>query len=364
MNILIVGFAKIKYMPYLRFYTDAIARDANVEVLYWNRDLREEDLSDYGQVTFHEFRAYQEDNVSRVRKIKSFLRFRAFARRILKTGAYDRVICLHTFPALLLSDVLRRRYKGRYIFDYRDYTYEGFWPFRRAVNAIARSAKAVFVSSDAYRRVFSEDLQAKVYTSHNVSADACTHRSPERIPSDKIRMAFWGFIRHEALNRCMIEQVAADPRFELHYYGREQQIAQRLKAFAEDLHADNVFFHGEYVPQDRYAFARVTDLIHNVYDDENTKMAMGNKYYDGILFAIAQLCMVNTFMGDMVTEKGIGQAVDPYKKTFLDEVYAYYHALQPDAFRAACDEELKRVMNEYEYGRRVIRDATGDKKDI
>ena len=46
MRILVLGFSKMKYMPYASFYIDRIDCNINeVEVLYWNRDRKEENLN-------------------------------------------------------------------------------------------------------------------------------------------------------------------------------------------------------------------------------------------------------------------------------------------------------------------------------
>ena len=45
MKILILGFTKMKFMPYASFYLDKIDYKKNqVEVVYWNRDMVDEDL--------------------------------------------------------------------------------------------------------------------------------------------------------------------------------------------------------------------------------------------------------------------------------------------------------------------------------
>ena len=73
MKILIIGFTKLKYMPYMNFYLDNIDTKKNdVHILYWNRDLKDEDLSKFKDVTLHEFKCYQEDDVSKLSKITSF----------------------------------------------------------------------------------------------------------------------------------------------------------------------------------------------------------------------------------------------------------------------------------------------------
>ena len=147
---------------------------------------------------------------------------------------------------------------------------------------------------------------------------------------------------------------AADGRFELHYYGREQQVALNLKAYASELNVENVFFHGEYTPEQRYEFVRQTDVIHNVYYDDNTMLAMGNKYYDGVIFRIPQICMMGSFMGECVENAGVGLTCDPYDNDFTDIMYEYYRGLDKNEFDRKCDVELERIMGEYNYANEIL----------
>ena len=359
MKILIIGFTKIKYMPYMNFYFDNIDKaEHEVHILYWNRDLQSEDLSKYQGCTFHEFKCYQEDDVSKFSKVMSFAKYRKFAKGVLINGKFDFIFVLHSLTGVLVADVLKKYYRDKYIFDYRDSTYEGFAPFKKIVASITRNARATFVSSDAFRRFLPEDCKERIYTSHNLLVDSLEHRDEKAmhgIPSDKIRIAFWGFIRHEEVNKEIIRKIAADERFELHYYGREQQVALNLKAFAQKLQAKNIFFHGEYTPEQRYNFVRNTDIIHNIYCDGNTMLAMGNKYYDGIIFRVPQLCMVNSFMAKKAKDNGIGFQCDPADPSFADRIYGYYNQIDWNSFELNCDNELAKVVNEYDAGITVIK---------
>ena len=361
MRILLIGFAKIKYMPYLRFYLDNIEAGNDVTVVYWNRDGRPEDISADGQVRFLEFSHLIDDHVSPIKKIGPFLAFRRFVRRLLKKESFDLIVCLHTFPAILTSDVLRKQYAGRYIFDYRDSTYERYRPFRRLIDKTVRGSMYTFVSSDGFRRLLPSDCDDKIITSHNILHDSLLHRDEKRlhgIPSDKIRIAFWGLIRGEDINRAVIDRLASDRRFELHYYGREQREAQLLKEHAAALGADNVFFHGEYVAADRYTFVRSTDIIHNMLDDGNMMLAMSNKYYDGVIFRLPQLCMTGSVMAERASAAGVGLAADPYSDGFADEIYNYYTSLDVAKLEADCDKETERVLLEYGNGCNAIKRAT------
>ncbi len=189
--------------------------------------------------------------------------------------------------------------------------------------------------------------------------DSLEHRDEREkygIPSDKVRIAFWGFIRNEEINKEIIRKIAADSRFELHYYGREQQVALNLKAYATELNADNVFFHGEYTPEQRYDFVRQTDIIHNIFCDNNMMLAMGNKYYDGLIFRIPQVCMPNSFMGECVQRAGVGFLFDPASDTFANDIYTKYKKMDTTAFYVACDKELNRVLCEVRNGEQIISD--------
>lgn len=350
MKILIIGFAKIKYMPYLNFYLENINKDKNdVHLLYWNRDMQEEDISHIQNVTLHEYKHYQEDDVSRLTKIGSFLKFRHFAKNLIKKENFDFVIVLTSVVAVLLSDVLKQ-YKGKYIYDYRDITYENFAPYKRVVEALVKNSYYTFVSSDGFRKYLPEACADKIFTTYNILVDSFKHRDEKLLygtDSRKIRIAFWGYIRHEHLNMKIIDRLKNDDRFELHYYGREQDIAKNIKKYVADTGVENVFFHGEYKPEDRYGFVRNTDIIHNMYDDSNMMLAVGNKYYDGIIFCLPQICTEGSYMGELVESKGIGVALDPDSESFNETIFDYYININNQEFRKKCDEEAAVIEQNY-----------------
>lgn len=361
MKILIMGFAKVKYMPYLNFYLDQINRERNeVHLLYWNRDLIQEDLSHLKGIQLHELRLYQEDEVAQVSKIRNFIRYRKFAQQILR-DPFDFIICLHSFPGVLLADKLTGGYQGRFIIDYRDKTYEDIGFFKKIIHRLIRASRAAFVSSDAFRSLLPESEQHKIHTSHNLLLQDVQFREHiDFVPSSsgRIRLAFWGILRNEELNRELIGKVASDDRFELHYYGREQAVAHNLKDYTQSLGTARVYFHGEYTSQDRYTFAANSDIIHNLYSDGNMMLAMANKFYDGLIFRLPQLCMRGSYMAQQAEAAGIGLPCDPYDENFLDQVYDFYQGLDRDTFRKQCDLTLQKILEQYEAGCGVIRSAT------
>ena len=348
MKILIVGFAKIKYMPYLNLYLENIDRKNNeVHLLYWNRDLKDEDTTNMDRVTLHEFKCFQEDDVPKFFKIVNFLKFKRYAKNVF-AEKFDFVIVMQSVPCVILSKQLLSKFKNKYIYDYRDFTYEDFSVYKRIIHKLVENSYKTFVSSDAFRKNLPK-IENKILTVHNIIPGELEYFDNYKLIKEncgKIRVSFWGFIREKELNIQIIKKFSSDDRFELHYYGREQQIANELRKFVNEQSLNNVFFHGEYKPEEKKEFALNTDIIHNVYNDKQISLAMTNKYYDGVIFKRPQICMTGSFMGELVSQKKIGLNVSPWDSNFTQEVFSYWKNLNCDEFHLACEEEIARVKNE------------------
>lgn len=347
MRVLFLGFTKLRYMPYFYFYLERInINDHEIHVINWNRDGLP-DISIPKGVISHTFEYLLPDEIPKHRKIYSFLKYRSFIKKIIKSGRFDRIIVLHSLPGMLISQLLINTYRERYIVDYLDYTYEHLFLFKRQLARLVNYSYATFVSSDAYRTFLPKNN--KVYTSHNLLSESLNHRNVCSINKDKtIVISFWGLIRHQKINEQIIHRLANDTRFELRYYGREQATANALKNLVIKLGAKNIMFFGEYKPEERYKFAQETSIIHNIYDnhDINTQKAIGNKYYDGFVFGIPQLCMKDSEMGRLVTSFGIGLECDPDLENFADKIYLYYNSINSDSFLQACEERVQAVSRD------------------
>ena len=359
MKILIIGFAKIKYMPYLNLYLDNIDTNKNdVHILYWNRDLQQEDVSHIKNVTLHEFKCYQEDDASRVSKIGSFLKFKRYTEDLVKKEKFDFLIVLTSVLAVLLSNILSGKYRNRYFFDYRDVTYERFSFYKKILQLIEKNSRLTFVSSDAFRKFFPDEHQNKIQTTYNFLTDSLNHRNDKEVfgtKSSKIRIAFWGLVRHEEINIKLIKKLGNDDRFELHYYGKETETARNLKKYVEANNIKNTFFYGEYKPEDRYEFIKNTDIIHNIYDDSNMMYATSNKYCDGAIFRIPQICTNGSYMGEKVEEYGVGCAIDVDSAKLADDIYIYYNSIAKDEFKANCEKLEKVIIEDYENTVKLIK---------
>lgn len=350
-----IGFGNIYIMPYMHFYLDQLRKTtAEIHLIYWDRDLNS-DASLPDDITPIKFEYRMPEGVPRWKKLGALWSYRKRFKQIVQAGNYDFAIVLTTPPGILLLDLLKKYFTNNYIFDFRDITSENNWLYRKIVNKLIKHSILTFVSSDAFRRYLTG---ANIHTSHNLLIDSLGHRNVRRVETrdiHPIRIRYWGIIRHEEINRSIITKLANDPRFELHYHGREDDTACSLKALTVRLQANNIHFHGLYKPEDRYKFAIETDLLHNLFENDQTMQpAMANKFYDGIIFYLPQLCNQKSFMGLQVSEHGIGLECSPYSSNFVDDIYEYYHSIKWASFESKCDLTLNNILEEYNEGIRLI----------
>lgn len=365
MKVLIIGFTKISYMPYMYFYLQQLKKyNCDVHLLYWNRDDKPDSKKPEG-VTLHEYNRYQEDSVPIRKKMGSFFGYRQFAKQIFKENEFDLIIVLHTTPGVLLYDKIRKYYKNRYVLDYRDFTYENLRIYKKIVHNLIYNSSLSFVSSDGYR-AYLPNIN-KLHTSHNIVLDNLKYRESNKIKektTKPIIIRFWGFIRHKEVNLKVINKLSNDSRFELHYHGREQRDGQYLKKYCKDNEIVNIYFHGEYSPENKHEFVKKTDLIHNIYNnDTKTTNAMGNKFYDGIIHYVPQLCNEGSYMGRNVEEHNIGLALNVDSINFADDIYNYYKNLNRSTFEKNCDDTLNKVLVEYHEGINRLDEIINRKKE-
>ena len=349
MKILFLGFTKISYMPYMKLYLESLGEDAVADLVYWDRDGRGDSPlpSRFRRAWKYEGRV--EETWSLRRKLPHFLRYRRLALRAMRSDRYDLIVVLHSTPGLTVADRLLGRYRGRFILDYRDLSHEHISWYRRLVGRLVLASRMTYVSSEGFLKYLPECDH--LLLSHNLLTESLSHRdvrSAQPHAHSPIRLHYWGLIRHADANGVIIRALGGDRRFELHYHGREQDDARRMRALVEELGADNVFFHGEYLPQERIDFAAETDILLNVYDNDRiTVDATGNKYYDGIIFRLPQLCTRGSLMGELCERDGVGMTVALDSETVADDIYDYYASIDREVFDAACDAALDRVMREH-----------------
>lgn len=357
MKILFLGFTNIEFLPYIHFYLNAIDKQEHeLHLLYWNRSEIQRQTSIEG-IICHSYDCVMADTLKFIQKVPKILGYGKFAKKIINKLNPDFLIVMHSTTAYTIRHLLSGKYKKNYIFDFRDITYEPKSSYYRyCVKRIIENSALSFTSSNSYRK-FLPDTN-NLLTSHNLLKENLAKHSfysQRNQGKEPIRIAFWGLIRHESFNRKIVKMIGNDKRFEIHYYGRAQgSLVDFLKEITDKY--SNIFYHGEYLPSDREQFSLCTDILHNMFSSEdiNMSLAMANKYYDGLLFYLPQLCTKGSYMGSLSDEKHIGLSCSPDDEDFADNIYNYYTSLDFTTFRKYCDIALSEIIQEIEYGEQMI----------
>jgi hypothetical protein len=186
---------------------------------------------------------------------------------------------------------------------------------------------------------------------HNILMADLKHREVRRSLSrekQRINISFWGYIRETEINLLLLKEIGNDDRFELHYYGIIEKTAETIVMYCKKYDIKNVHMHNAYLPEERYNFAKTTDIIHNVYSNNGgSNAAMGNKFYEGIIFYIPQICAEGGFMGTEVVKYGVGITINP-SASFADKLFEYYQNINWTDFEMKCDNCLEILLREQE----------------
>ena len=357
-KILLIGATKLSYMPYAKFYLNQLSQlDVEVHLLLWQRDNIPDEVLPINIIT-HRFIFPMEEQIPLYKKAKGYRKYRQYLIELFDRIYFDNLVVLYANAGILISSLLKVKYKGRYILDYRDYSKGHSGVLRKRLWMLSRNSAVTFISSEGFRALLPLDVIIAV--AHNIIHSDWENRL---MPSNKkqnkpIRVSFWGFVRHEEYNRKLLQHFANDERFVLHFYGKENSCTVGLINYCKANNVENVLFHGAYLPQDRFEFAENTEIIHNIYgDDYNSNLLTSNKYYDGVLFYLPQLCSKGSHMGEMVHEKSIGLACDITSPCLADEIYQYYTNINWSQFYKNCNIEATRILNEYQSSLLVMQQA-------
>lgn len=297
-KIAVVGLHSLHLMQFLYKYTDIMDRN-NIEydVLYWDRDMdtsiKVKAFSGKGIPFSYKMSNYQ----PKYKKIIGFMKCLRFMVNTINDNQYEKIILLTTqtaFPLYLLSGRVR---KSRYIYDYRDLTYEKIPVCKRIIQHIIKNSVFTAISSLGFKDVLGESNRFII--SHNVSG--LTYCEVKRDSSSKIRLVYWGMIRQLSFNKKICDVFCKDSRFEVHYHGEGQN--EELESYCKEKGYDNVFFTGRYMVDEIKAFVQKTDILLNLYEnDGQQRLATTVKLYDGIRYGLPMLITRNSHMASLMKD--------------------------------------------------------------
>lgn len=319
-KICLVAFHDLYLMQFLYKYTEIF--DANgiiYDVIYWEREKGAKITRPFnGNSICYSFQTSYYG--SKLTKVKGYLLYISFVRKTLKEGKYDKAILFTTqaaLPMYLFSSKIRKQL--RYIYDYRDLTYEKNPIFRKIIKKIIDSSYFTAISSSGFKEVLGDS--SKLLMSHNCS-EQLTYCPVQKENGEKIRIVYWGMVRQLDFNQRIIDLFGNDPRFEVVYHGTGQ--ADKLEYYCEERKYRNITFTGKYTTDEIPQFVSRTDILMNMYEnDRQQKLATTVKLYDGMRYGLPMIITKGSHMQKLMSCQDYVFCLDPQVDS-ADRVYQWY----------------------------------------
>lgn len=341
--IALVFCGDLKYCPYMKRYLERLDEaKADYRVYFWSR-------TEKAAVDFDRYAAYDSAsdlNASPAKKLLDFVGFRSWLLRQLKKDQPKAIIVLSTLTGIILGRFLYEKFKGRYIFDIRDYSYEHIAPFYAIEKRAIENSRFTAISSKG----FQDFLPPHPYViAHNFNRNDMIRSFSFQKKEAPLKFVWNGVMRYFEFQTQYLNALKNDSRFEMIYHGDGPEMAQYQKYCSEN-GFQNVRFTGSYNNAQKAELLADAAILNNCYgylsgNPENVRHAVSNRFYDGSLYHIPQVVESDGFKAAWGKKEGI--AVDfPPDDHFADRLFDYYQALDGARFDAACDAMIKKVIEE------------------
>jgi hypothetical protein len=319
--------------------------DTSFDIIYWDRNDIEENC---GAENHYPMKYSVTNNSSKRRKLYGYLKFIQFANKILKENNYDVLIILPTQTGILLNNIIRKRYTGKYILDIRDFTAENNKIFYMIEKKLIKDSGLTVITSPAYKRFLPGHEYQISHNITNVPVDIIEkYRTREDSKHNKIVISCIGGIRFYEQFKRVISYFKHDNRFLLRFIGNG---SEGLKEYCEQNKIDNVELIGRFTPEKTLDFYMDTDVILNLYGNNNPLLdyALSNKLYYAATLGMPILVCPDTFMEEVAVSNGFGFTFDLDDENMGEKFYRYYQSISWTTFYENCDTFMKKVLQDEE----------------
>ena len=342
MRYLLVSYDDYFNIPYIRYYEEMLLRqNIDYDIVLWNRSGLPVSLPNA-----YVFSA--KDCRSKVGKIIPFLRWRRFVLELISKKQYDRLIILTTMPAILLSDLLLKRYSGKFWLDIRDFTYENVPFYKNMVWKLVQSAASVSISSPAFS-IFLPNSE-NILLTHNISNTGwATEHCQQDMRQRPLCIGFVGGIQFEMQNRYLLRQFANNQKYSFKYIGKVHP-GCNLKRFCQENRIKNVQFLPAFSNDQKPEIYKSIDLINCVYGSDNqvSKLLLPNRLYDCVLFKKPIMVSKGTYLAEIVSKYSLGIAIDVERENVVEKLEEYLSNFSQQEFERGCRKFLSEIEKDME----------------
>lgn len=331
------------FCPYVQIYRSILdSEKVPYDIITWCRDCKDE----AGCIQYKTEIKTSNPFI----KLYSYYSFASFIRRTIKENKYDRLIVFTPQVGIFISSFLKKKYKGKYIFDYRDLSIEQSFCFKRPFTRLLKNSAANVISSPGFEQYLPKGYN--YILSHNfdiaIVKKALDNNSMVVTPLRKtIDVLTIGGIRDYESNVQVIDALANKEGFSVRFVGRGPS-ADSLKKRAVDIGASNVTFEGFYPKEKEKEYVEECTFLNIFYPRKPShNTALSNRFYNSLIYRKPMITTADTTQGNYASKYKVGIAITDCSNLDND-LKEYIKNVDQKEYTKQCDVLLNEFIADYE----------------
>ena len=348
------------YEPYaFNYFRMAEENNVDYDVVCWNRKGESVDFPP-------NYVIYQQptnDAFSRLKKIREIYAFYRFVRKTIRGKEYQAVFTFTIADSVFFALFLTRKYKGRYVFDIRDYSpmvKNRF--FYNRMKVLLRNSACNIISSEGFKEWL--PLEYEYIVCHNIDTEKIKQLKelPKSKPDrDTLTVLTIGSIRDKVANQKIIDALSDKKGIKLCFVG-DGMAALLLEQYCKNNHFSNIEFFGRYKKNEEDGFVRGCDMMNILLPQSViSKYLMANRFYLSALFRKPMIVNEGCFQAEQVQKYGLGLVVSD-EDDLYEKIVSYWENLDWNQYEANCSRFLDVVSEDMQVFRNVVQTVMLDGK--
>lgn len=334
----------ICYSPYIEKYIHILKNhNCEYEFIIWNRFSQKN--TNYRGNNFNIFNYELDDETKISNKLFAFFKYRKYVKTIITQKKYDKLIILTTMTGILLLDILLAKYRKRYIFDYRDASFEYIPGFKVLLKILAKNSSFTCISSKGFEKIIPKKIHYVM--AHNFRYKDIQYQNnyiKPINPNETINVACVGNLRGNDYIRKLIDLFSKDSRFLLYICGGGGNL-KKTEEYANKF--ENIVCTGPYDNNDKKNYINNAHVLcYNYPSSFINDNAIANKYYDSLIYKKPMLGNKKTYSGQLIEKNGLGICLDFDEKNFTNKLFDYLCTIDPSSFLENSNKLLQKVLKE------------------
>ncbi len=314
MKVAIIILGNSWICPYVNIYKDLLEKfGVEYDVILWDRD-GSDSKGQIGQCEKGKI-CFDAGGVNFEKPLFKMFAYAKYARFIKKTvcaNKYDRLVVSGPHLAILLSSFLKKKYKGRYILDYRDISVEQYPLLSRLYADALSGSYGNVISSPGFKKYLPSQYNYLVSHNFNIykAKKALSSYSKHFSVGKPLKILTIGAIRNYDSNVRILQLLANNSSYKLHFVG-SGEASPLLAEYAREKNITNVVFSGFYKKEDEEALVAECDFI-NIYFPDNIEHSsiMSNRFYLSLMYKKPMIVTAGSVQAALVKKYGLGIVLD------------------------------------------------------